>query len=319
MTQVTAPSEKSLWTSLQDPEIYRVFWRNATASYGKQEAVVHLLIGVLLLTAVTMFCLNSLVFHFTTFITLNLLLPIPLFLLWWFIGHSHRSRWPRFGLLAATVANVGLSAVVFIIVWASILTTPFVIIDYHLVQWDRWLGFDVTALMAWVQQFPWLIRILEFSYYSWLPQVILTPILLALLKKPQEINRYFAASAIGLMCCILIYYFFPTVAPAGVVSSPYFNQDQYNLVTRFYEIHQWLPITAWGQGIVSFPSGHVIYALLILIAWRKIKVVFYPLMVINFFLIIATMALGYHYLVDVLASLIIVALTVPLVNYMNKR
>ncbi len=319
MTRFTAQLARppAFW---QANDIYRLFKKNVAASYSREEGIAHAFMGILLVMSVVGFLLNAIVFKFTSTISsLQMLFLIPLWMVWWLIGHIHRPNWPRFGLLAATFANIGICTIIFLINWSAVLSTPFVIIDYHLVQWDHWLGFDVTAFMAWVHQFPGLSKVFWFSYNTWEYQVLLTPLLLALLKKSKEVNRYFIASAICLIICNLIYYFFPTIAPAGVLHSPYFISQEYNLVTRFYEVHQHLPISNFDGGMVSFPSGHVIYALLVLAAWRKIKVVFYPLLVLNFFLIIATMAIGAHYLVDVIASFIIVTLTLAGMHYFLDR
>lgn len=306
----------------QDNDIYRFFRNNIAASYQREESLVHLWMGIVLLIALSFLAINHFVLHFTSlpqvFISMFTYLPAILGL-WWVIGHVHRASWPRFGLFATTFANLSVSALIFLIAWAGIVTTPFVIIDYHLAQWDRWLGFDVLQFMAWAQQFPALIKVLYFCYYSWQFQIVLAPLLLAVLNKSREINHYLISSAICFIICITIYYFFPTIAPAGIMHSAYFTSDQYHLVTRFYEVHQSLPISFYDGGIISFPSGHVIFSLLVLISLRQVKWVFYPMLVINFFLIMATMALGYHYLVDVLASFIIVALVVTTMHYYFKK
>ncbi|MBS0350628.1 MAG: phosphatase PAP2 family protein [Proteobacteria bacterium] len=301
-------------------EIYRFFKDNIVASYTREEAIAHSFMAVIFILSIGTFLLNAWVFHFTpTISSLNMVFFIPLWMVWWVIGHIHRPKWPRFGLVAATFANVGICTIIFMINWSAVLSTPFVIIDYHLVKWDHWLGFDVTTFMAWANQFPHLMKIFWFSYGTWEYQVILTPFLLAALNKSKEVNRYFTAAAICLIICNLIYYFFPTIAPAGVMHSPYFIKAEYDLVARFYEVHQSLPITHWGSGMVSFPSGHVMYALLVLYTVRKIKVVFYPLLVINCFLILATMAIGAHYLVDVIASFIIVTMVLLGMHFFLDR
>ena len=297
-----------LRNNAQVNELYSFFKNNIIASYTREEGIAHLWMGVLLIESLALFFLNATVWHFTSMANaLTLLATLPGFILWWVIGHSHRLRWPRFGLVGATFGNIGICTVIFLINWSAIASTPFVIIDYHLVKWDHLLGFDVITFMAWVHSVPHLFDVFWNSYNTWEYQIFFTPICLALLKRSKEINRFFISSAICLLICNLIYYFFPTIAPAGILHSPYFIDPEYHLATRFYEIHQSLPITNYDGGMVSFPSGHVMYALLILVAWRKVKVVFYPLLVLNTLLIIGTMAIGAHYLVDVIASFIIVA------------
>ena len=137
-------------------------------------------------------------FHFSVLQSpLSLLTSLPLlFLLWWVLGHMHRPKWPRFGMLAVTFGNLGFAFIVFVIAWAWIVTTPFVIIDYQLAAWDQFFGFNVVDFMNWVNQHPRILNWLSFGYFSWEYQVVLTPLLLALLNKRKEINQYFIASAI---------------------------------------------------------------------------------------------------------------------------
>jgi len=320
MTRVASSQPtRSLFLS-QLVDTFRIFKQNIKASYGREEILVHVWMGIVLLTALICFALNALFFHFTTYpIYLSMITVWPaVFFIWWLIGHTHRRHWPRFGLMATTFAQVGFAFIIFVIAWAGFADTPFVIIDYHLQQWDLLLGFNQIAFMNWVHQFPALVNLLSFCYFTWQYQIVLAPLFLALLNRSQEINHYFIASAISFICCLMIYYFFPTIAPPGIMHSPLFTQDQYDLVTRYYEVHESLPISVFDGGIIAFPSGHVLFSTLVLFSLRKVKWAFYPMAVNNFFLIIGTMALGYHYLADVIASLIIVTAVLTGMHYYFK-
>lgn len=330
MTRITVDSHTKLAKAgclrkinlrLQDNEIYQFFLKNITQSYFKEEALTHIILATLTLISLGLHFLNSRFFHFWA-------VPIPwltmfgffiLLLIWSVIGHTHRQRWPRFGLLSITLANIGFFFLLSVVGFSAVITTPFPLIDHYLVQADKWFGFDVTVFMAWAYQHPLLIKILNLSYFSLEYQMLLTPVLLAFLNKAKEVNRYAALAAICFIFWLLVYYFFPTLAPAGVLQSPHFMDLSYDILTRFREVHQNTPITVWSAGMVSFPSGHVMYALLVLIAWRKIKMIFYPLLVFNILLIIATMALGFHYLTDVLSSLVIVTAASYAVHLLFKR
>ena len=174
-------------------------------------------------------------------------------------------------------------------------------------------------LMQWVYQYPKFVILLKICYATWLLQIIIVPLILALLKKSKEINTFFISVLISFVFAGVIYYFFPTIAPAGVMESPYFLSNQHSLVTRFYEIHQHLPISVFDGGYVAFPSCHTMQTLLVLVACRKIKTMFYPLLIINALLIFATLGLGYHYLVDVLAAFVIVGITMGLTNSLTTK
>ncbi len=330
MTRLALPSHKELTKTsflkkinfiFQDNEIYQFFSKNITQSYTREEAFTHIILATLSLISLGLRFLNSRFFHFWA-------VPIPwlvmfgffiLLIIWSVIGLTHREKWPRFGLVSTTLANIGFFFLLSVVGFSSALTTPFPLIDHYLVQSDQWFGFDVTAFMAWAYQYPLLIKVFNFNYFSLEYQMLLTPVLLAVLNKSREVNQYAALAAVCFIFWLLVYYFFPTLAPAGVLHSPYFMDISYDILTRFKEVHQNTPISVWSAGMISFPSGHVMYALLVLIAWRKIKIVFYPLLVFNIILIIATMALGFHYLTDVLSSFVIVAVAYYFVHAVFKR
>ncbi len=290
-------------------------------SYTREEAVVHGCLALIMLTGFTLLIFNMFHQQNTVWaVVYSLISVFPLLILfWWGLAQAHRQKWPYFSLITFTICNSFLFIMVSTLCCVVILTTPFDIIDYHLVKFDQWLGFDVTVLMAWVHHHPYIYKILSFAYDAWYPEVLLTPVVLALLKRSAEVHRYFLGYTFFFLCSALIYYFFPTIAPAGVMNSPYFSPDQYALVTRFFEVHQQLPVSVMTGGIVAFPSVHVATALTVLIAFRKIKIIFYPLLIINTLLIFATMGLGYHYLADVLMSLIVVSVATWVIHLIYKK
>lgn len=71
--------------------------------------------------------------------------------------------------------------------------------------------------------------------------------------------------------------------------------------------------------MIAFPSFHIINSLLILYAWRHYRLILIPLIVIDVFLVFATLALGYHYLADVVAGAVLAYLSVKLAKYALKK
>jgi membrane-associated phospholipid phosphatase len=72
------------------------------------------------------------------------------------------------------------------------------------------------------------------------------------------------------------------------------------------------------EGLVSFPSFHVAGALLVTWAFRHRQRIFIPLIVLNTGLALSTVITGEHYVVDVLAAVTLVAVSVALYRWRGK-
>lgn len=282
--------------------------KNAKETYQLQDAWIH---GLLLLIitlgfltkAVNLFGAHYDVSQFG--VSGNKIASIPLILMLLSLGYALLNKYQRAGLLMIAFSQAWLYLLMETFGAASLLVTPYPLIDHSLLKIDQWLGFQSLNLMNAIAQFPHFKDLLFACYNSWMPQILITPLLLALLKERTEMNRYLFAMALSFFIAGTIYYFFPTIAPAGILHSPHFLQCQNDLVTRFHEIHHYQKVTVFNSGLIAFPSCHVMGALFVTYAFRKYKFLFFPLIVLNTLLIFATLALGFHYLVDVLAGFLI--------------
>ncbi len=287
--------------------------------YRKEDGFLHIVIGILLLAAIVMRLLNAHLFHYTVVPFPALLAAsIPGLVITWLFSGWLRQRWPRTGSVLSCITQVFLYVCVAAFVIPSLLLTPFKIIDPALLHLDQRIGFSTVAFMQWTFSHPWLHHLLTMSYSTWMPELLLTPIVLAFFKDQLEIDRYLLATFVSFFIGGLIYYFWPTIAPAGVLHNQRFLQEQYDLILRFQQVHQHIPVTTYDGGLISFPSFHVITALLVLYAFRKYAPLFYPLLLLNILLIVSTMALGYHYVVDVIAALILAPMSIWMAVKINK-
>ena len=178
-------------------------------------------------------------------------------------------------------------------------------IDIHLLHFDQALGFSTPALLNWTAQHPHLKYLLENCYNAWLPEIALLPILATAIGKFKLSLRYYSAFLMALIIAGLIYFFFPTLAPASVLHNPHFTTDQINLVHNFYLRRAGNPNLLPSSGLIAFPSPHVIGATLVVILGWNIRILRYPIIILNAALVFATLALGFHYLADVIAATLI--------------
>ncbi len=173
-------------------------------------------------------------------------------------------------------------------------------IDLSLIRIDRWL--TGKSLTIWVESFyhPYLINILQVSYslFYFLPLLVLVP-----LSRRGE-SRYFNEFAFAVLATFYLSYLGYVIFPA--------------LGPRFYLAHQYQkllsgsgPFQLLGQMLNNleniqwdaFPSGHTAVALVVLFYAYKFRMkIFYLLIPLVVLLVISTVFLRYHYLIDVIAG-----------------
>lgn len=197
--------------------------------------------------------------------------------------------------------------------------TTFPTIDHWLLTADNTLHFNQLALMKAVQQHQWLDTLLKWSYDSLLPEFILVPTIMTALGCKRAVMVFLLTLMLTYPVGTMIYYFFPTTAPAHILHSNLFLPESHATYIKFYEIHHHIKLTTTEGGLIAFPSFHVIWAILFTYMAFEKKWLFYPLIVLNCLLIFSTLALGWHYLIDIIASMLIAVPSIYVANYLTTR
>ena len=73
------------------------------------------------------------------------------------------------------------------------------------------------------------------------------------------------------------------------------------------------------EGIITFPSFHAALGVLFPYALRQIKWAFWPAMLVNGTMILSTPVVGGHYLVDVIAGVVVAAASILLLRSIRRR
>lgn len=188
--------------------------------------------------------------------------------------------------------------------------TPFPTIDYALLAFDRWLGVDQVSWLSAVHQIPWLRSLFVWGYNSLVPELMVLPMLVAILGHERRIVIFLIAMLLSYLIGTLIFYFFPTTAPASILDSPYFTFEQHDTYIKFYEMHHHLRLTTTNGGLIAFPSFHVIWGILMIYLARARWWLFIPALIWNIILISSTVFLGWHYVADVFGGFAVAAVTI---------
>jgi hypothetical protein len=160
--------------------------------------------------------------------------------------------------------------------------------------------------VAWTNDHPLVKTVLNVAYATMLPQTALTVILLGFTnaRKPLEIfvRRMMLCGLITFVCFML----FPAVGPFnsfGFLPSP----DQAHYMQSLTALRSGtLHSLDFGSvdGLITFPSFHTIWAILIVAACWKTRIRI-PVLILNVLVILSTMTTGWHYLADVVGGIVV--------------
>lgn len=281
-------------------------------------------LGVILLNltiGIVFISLNTLRYHYTGINFTNshgliiiLFLSIASCLLATMIRDSH----PRTSLITQTFAAYYIVLFALGVSDTGLQYTPYAITDHFFAHVDHALGIDTPTLMQWVHDRPPVLHFLRFCYNTLVFQMFLTPLIITSFQLRDMARHLIIAGTLGYCFIQLLYYFFPTIAPAGILHSPLFSTDQLSCKVRFLQIHHRTAVSGFVNCFVSFPSPHVFCAALLTYVCKPIKWLFIPIVILNICLAAATVLLGFHYTMDVVGGIAVCATALYCSHAINR-
>lgn len=185
--------------------------------------------------------------------------------------------------------------------------TPYPPIDTSIVAFERYFGLNLLDIVIWANAHPLLGSVLSFAYATLNYQIAILPIIAIFLGLHEELYEYFVLMLLTMLFGFSFYYFFPTTAPASVFAQEYFRDVQIATGLKFWQIHQHIPPETDNGGLIALPSFHVIWAWLGMNMLRKQWFLMLLLVPINILLYISCVLLGWHYITDIIGSVLILA------------
>jgi PAP2 superfamily len=231
----------------------------------------------------------------------------------WFYRSIRRD--PRLGAILSSTAHIIAFAAVGAPLSYIAATAGFPLQDAALEAIDRHMGVDWTQLMSIVSRHPGLQLVLSFAYASFALQTLTTVLALGIAGQLTRLSSFIAAFVATTLIIIAISAVLPAAGPwlfldiqqagangflpASATSWPVF------LALRDGTLH-----TVYGirsEGIITFPSLHAALGVLFPLALWRVRSVRWLAVGLNVLLVIATPAYGSHYVVDVIAGILIAA------------
>ena len=196
----------------------------------------------------------------------------------------------------------------------AIQLTPFQPIDKTLLKMDLALHYPAAKILDFLWHHESIKSTLEYIYNFIGVELFFLPIYLIAFGHYYRMKQFFYFLLSTLSLGYVFYYFFPTMAPASVIASPYFSLDQFNTGLKFEQIHHHFQATSDLGGMISMPSFHILWALICQISTKDTKFLWYLLWPITIGIMVSCVVLGWHYLVDLFGSLIALAIAQYLTN-----
>ncbi len=167
----------------------------------------------------------------------------------------------------------------------------------------------------WAEAVAWppFIELLQIGYTLYFIVALPLVHVLARQRRLQDLNRYVSATTVGLCTVLVLYVLIPARTPYTLWRT---LGEQAPVVFSAPLKGLWLtgPLRAWFDSITTniwdaFPSGHTTMALLAGAgALRYHRRVFWLILPVVVTILLSTVMLRYHYVVDVLAAAVLVAL-----------
>lgn len=183
--------------------------------------------------------------------------------------------------------------------------TPFKPIDNYILAVESKLRINLLGMINWTRQHPLLQLRLTQTYDLLELEMLICPLYALALKKYDYLHEYFFLILTTACFGFIFYYFFPTTGPASNLPAAYFSSQQLATGIKFWQIHSHHPPTTALGGLIAMPSFHVIWAWLnvYLIRFHRFYCALFAM--INLLLTLACVLLGWHYVLDLIGSFII--------------
>jgi len=186
--------------------------------------------------------------------------------------------------------------------------------DEWMVRMDALMGFHVPSIVEWSRSHPLVYRFFDMSYNSVLLSTLLALVVLGFSSDTRRLQDFVLHFMLGGLITTIIFFILPAEAPEGHFSyQPTVAQQRF--LDHFYALRAGnFPVVSMDnlEGLITFPSFHTTWAILVAYAFRHYRWLFAPMVVLNAAVVAATVILGWHYAIDAVGGILVAATSIAL-------
>ncbi len=191
------------------------------------------------------------------------------------------------------------------------------LVDSMLIAADARLGFSWPLWTGWVDSHPLLRLCLLLAYVSLLPQFALSLVYLPLTGRVERIIEMAVITVLALIPALLCVRFVPALGPFAAFGMT----DQAMYLPTMLALRggaEVFDISYNGAALVTFPSFHAIWALALVYIHRGNGRLTLAVATLNAAVLASVISEGGHYLVDLIAGVIVFAAVVPVARVLVR-
>jgi membrane-associated phospholipid phosphatase len=217
--------------------------------------------------------------------------------------------------LKALIALVAFSTVYAMLMYC-LATTARPWADQTLASLEGALGLSAASVVEWTNARPPLASVMRLIYFSVIPQTMLAIVWLGLSNQRRALDAFLVRFMLAALISAVGFYWLPakgTCEAYGLAVPAHYapileHLDALRSGTR--------TVITWrgAEGIITFPSFHTVWAVLLTAAFWRRGWIFYPIAALNLLMIVSTVTTGMHYFADVLAGLVVCAVVIAAIR-----
>lgn len=174
--------------------------------------------------------------------------------------------------------------------------------DDWMIVIDESLGFSMPALQSWMSAHGWIATFFNRIYNLIFLETMMVLLILSVALKRARLTRFVTAFMISLPIVLLAFYAWPAAGPFeayGIKAT----EAQTDYLAQLHQLRLGdCSVPSNPKGLVTFPSFHTAWAILLMYALRDFRRLFAVGVVFNALIILSTLTTGWHYLADVLGG-----------------
>lgn len=199
--------------------------------------------------------------------------------------------------------------------------------DDRFAAWDRALGLNWRAYIAFVEGDGWLTTAFDIAYNSLMAQLIVAPLVLGFSGSLSACRGFVRAVIVAGFVTVVISAFMPASSVfihLGLLAREHSTLD---LAAAFDPSGPLNGLRAGtlkvvsltgAEGIIAFPSFHAALGVLFVAAFWRLRWTRWPALALNATMIAATPVNGGHYFVDVLAGIVVAVASLLAARFLDR-
>jgi hypothetical protein len=228
--------------------------------------------------------------------------------------YTHRRPRPVIGLATGSLGLMFAAALCAGIIANAGMRLRYPLVDGWLTGMDLALGFDTSAWLRTFAEYPAFADLLALAYTSIFPLVFLSAVVLSVRGRSASLWEMTAGFSVGIVVCATISVLLPAIGSVSHAGLEGLAGAGLPNGSGIYHLHA---VSAYRdgtsplldvrklEGVVTFPSFHMIMAIIVAAAFRSTGIIGWAVAGWCGLVAISTVPMGGHYLIDLIAGTLI--------------